>query len=158
MAGGYWGKNQNPYWNADSNAALQDQRIRASRADAFDAQLKVSEARTDTEILREQLNQTIASNSNIVSNYEQKIEKMKGAFFKLAMKSNIFHRTLLKLQEKWPDKKEDILDEIQIARNEANTEEYRQKWWTWVENFDMDNQHEYLKFPFEAREVKKPKL
>ena len=157
MAGGFWGKNQNPYWNYDSDAALRGKQL-------VDVARRASEARTDAinsqeevDNLRSQLNQTIASNSNVVSNYEQKIEKMKGAFFKLAMKSNIFHRTLLRLQEKWPDKKEDILDEIQIARNEANTEEYRQKWWTWVDNFDMDNKHEYLKFPFEAREIKKPK-
>lgn len=157
MSNGYWGKNQNPYWNYNADDALRDQRMRDSRTDAFRSELKASEANNEVDILRQQLNQTIASNSNVVSNYEQKIEKMKGAFFKLAMKSNIFHRTLLKLQEKWPDKKEDILDEIQIARNEANTEEYRQKWWTWVDNFDMDNKHEYLKFPFEAREIKKPK-
>lgn len=158
MAGGYWGKNQNPYWNADSDAALQDQRIRASRADAFDAQLKVSEARTDVEILREQLNQTIASNSNVISNYEQKIDKMKVSFFKLAIRSNTFHRTLLKLQEKWPDKKDDILEEIQIARDFCTTEEYRKKWWDWVKTYDMNPEHDYLKFPFEERKVKRPKV
>lgn len=158
MAGGFWGKGQNPYWNYDSDAALQGKKIVDVARRASEARADAISSQEEIDRLRSQLNQTISSNSNIVSNYEQKIEKMKTSFFRLAIKSNIFYKTLLRLQEKWPEKKEDILDEIQVARNEANTEEYRQKWWTWVKEFDMSPENDYLKFPFESREIKKPKM
>jgi len=158
MAGGYWGKNQNPYWNYDSDAARQDQRANNAELNAFRAGLAAETAEGDASRLRNQLNNTITNHKKVVSGYEQKIERMQTSFFRLAIKSNIFYKTLLKLQEKWPDKKEDILDEIQVARNEANTEEYRQKWWTWVKEFDMSPENDYLKFPFESREIKKPKM
>lgn len=158
MAGGYEGKGQNRYWNYDSDAALRGKQLVDVARRASEARADANSSQEEINRLRLQLNQTITSNSNIVSNYEQKIEKMKTSFFRLAIKSNIFYKTLLKLQEKWPEKKEDILDEIQVARNEANTEEYRQKWWKWVKEFDMSPENDYLKFPFEAREIKKPKM
>lgn len=158
MSNGYWGKNQNPYWNYNADDALRDQRMRDSRTDAFRSELKASEANNEVDILRQQLNQTIASNSNIVNNYEQRIDKMKVSFFKLAIRSNTFHRTLLRLQEKWPEKKDDILEEIQIARDFCTSEEYRKKWWEWVKTYDFNPEHDYLKFPFEERKPKGPKL
>jgi len=158
MAGGFWGKGQNPYWNHDSDAARQDKRANDAELNAYRAGLAAETAEGDASRLRNQLNNTIANHKKVVSGYEQKIEKMQTSFFRLAIKSNIFYKTLLRLQEKWPEKKEDILDEIQVARNEANTEEYRQKWWTWVKEFDMSPEHDYLKFPFEPREIKKPKI
>lgn len=158
MAGGYWGKNQNPYWNYDSDAARQDQRANDAELNAFRAGLVAEGAEGDASRLRNQLNNTIANNNKVVTGYEQKIEKMRISFFKLAVRSNIFYTTLLKLQERWPDKKEDILDEIQLAKDKANTVEYRDKWWAWVQEYDMEPSHDYLKFPFEERKPKGPKV
>lgn len=161
---GYWGKGNNPYSNFDFDAAARDKEIHRIRDGAHKAQIENELAvqqkgiESDNAIsnLRVQMNATITSHKKVVNEYEQKLENMKMGLYKLVMRSNVFHRTLVKLQERWPDKKDDILDEIQIQRDYCMQDEYRSKWWEWVNTFkeNPDPEHEYLSFPFEKRNVK----
>lgn len=161
MSGGYWGKGNNPYFNYDFDAAARDTERHASNDIANRARRAVEDQKqsheSDISRLRVQMNSTITSHKKVVSEYEERLDKMKMSLYKVALRSNIFHKTLLKLQEKWPEKKDDILDEIQKQKDYCLTEEYRNTWWKWVNDFkETPNPDlEYFSFPFEKRQLKK---
>ncbi|EMJ2323333.1 hypothetical protein V7L32_003764 [Salmonella enterica] len=168
MAGGYWGKGNNPYWNYDYDAANSRQRANnaesesqharfdtiKAQSDASLARSKVNMANIEISNLRNQLNSTINSHKKVVADYEQRLEEQKSISFKLIMKINIFERTLNRLQEQWPDKQENILDEIQYQKNHCSADEYRDKWWKWVSDGGLTLDSNCLKFPYPERELK----
>ncbi|EJP9635778.1 hypothetical protein NZF17_005051 [Salmonella enterica] len=168
MAGGYWGKGNNPYWNYDYDAANSRQRANnaesesqharfdtiKAQSDASLARSKVNMANIEISNLRNQLNSTINSHKKVVVDYEEKLMSVRTVAFKLAVRSNIFERTLTRLQDQWPDKKENILDEIQRQKNHCSTQEYRDNWWGWVSQTDPSSDQSYLDFPFPEREIK----
>ncbi|AUQ25118.1 hypothetical protein [Dickeya zeae] len=152
---------KNPFWNYDSNAAQRNREIvdsyqqaNEARLDSQQAQFEASMANDRVNRLQMRLNNTINSHKKIVDGYEQRLQNTKTVAFKLAIRSNIFERTLNRLQEQWPEKKENILDEIQRQKNHCTTQEYRDNWWGWVSQADPSSDHSYLDFPFPDRELK----
>lgn len=134
MAGGYWGKGNNPYWNLDSDAALRNSQTNDAyrlandaRLDTQQAQFEASMANDRVSRIQMQLNNTINSHKKIVADYEQRLEGFRLNFYKITIQRNICKTTLDRLQEQWPDQKEDILDEIQKQRERCNQTEYREK-------------------------------
>ena len=161
MAGGYWGKGNNPYWNYDHDAANNRQRANDAESEAQLAKIDTQQAQFDSSMandranrLQMQLNNTINSNRKVVADYEQRLEEQKTISFKLIMKVNIFERTLNRLQEQWPEKKENILDEIQRQKDHCSVEEYKEKWWKWVNDGGLSPEANCLKFPYPEREIK----
>ncbi|EDM1757872.1 hypothetical protein AH553_22395 [Salmonella enterica subsp. diarizonae] len=168
MAGGYWGKGNNPYWNFDSDASLRNSQMNDAYKLANNAQIDTIKAQSDASLarskanmanieisdLRNQLNTTINSHKKEIDAYEKRLKNTKTVVFKLAIRSNIFERTLVKLTEEWSDKKDYILDEIQCQKNLCSTQEYRDNWWGWVNQEDPSSDHSYLDFPFPERELK----
>lgn len=161
MSGGYWAKGNNPYTNFDFDAATRDRENHRIRGEAhqqrLDNELELQrieqQSNADTSKMRIRMNATIASHNDEIKAYEQRLDRMAKSLYKLTIQSNTFYRTLVKLQEKWPEKKEDILDEIQAQRDFCNTDEYRNKWWNWVNDFKKspDENNDYFNFPFEKR-------
>ncbi|EJU7771370.1 hypothetical protein KAB52_002288 [Salmonella enterica subsp. salamae serovar 4,12:e,n,x:1,6] len=150
---------KNPFWNYDYNAAQRNREIvdsyqqaNEARLDSQQAQFEASMSNDKTRNLQMRLNQTIASHKKVVDGYEQQLEGFRLNFFKIMMQSNIFFRTLNKLQEDWPERKEDILDEIQRQRDRCNMPEYREKWWNAVSSNNIGDS--VLEFPYSKREPK----
>ncbi|HCK3133412.1 TPA: hypothetical protein NZJ50_002993 [Salmonella enterica subsp. enterica serovar Ruiru] len=153
---------KNPFWNYDYNAAQRNREIvdsyqqaNEARLDSQQAQFEASMSNDRVNRIQMQLNNTINSHKKVVADYEQRLHKTKTVAFKLAIRSNIFKRTLIKLTEEWPDKKDHILDEIQHQKNHCSTQEYRDNWWGWVSQSDPSSDHSYLEFPFPDRELRK---
>ena len=161
MAGGFWGKGNNPYWNFDYDTSSRDRQMHRIQGEAqqekLDHELDLQKAKNqndaDLSRMRIKMNATIASHKKEINGYEQRLDTMAKSLYKLALQSNAFYRTLVKLQEKWPEKKEDILDEIQTQRDYCNTDDYRNKWWVWANDFKKtpDENNNYFDFPFEKR-------
>lgn len=114
------GKNQ--FWNYDYNAAQRNREIvdsyqqtNEARLDSQQAQFEASMANGRVNRIQMQLNNTINSHKKVVADYEQRLEGFRLNFFKIMMQSNIFYRTINRLQEEWPDQKDHILDEIQLS-------------------------------------------
>ncbi|EPR2692836.1 hypothetical protein ACU4JC_001240 [Raoultella planticola] len=152
---------KNPFWNYDYNAAQRNREIvdsyqqaNEARLDSQQSQFEASMANDRVSRIQMQLNNTINSHKKVVADYEQRLQKTKTVAFKLAIRSNIFERTLTQLQDQWPDKKENILDEIQRQKNHCTTQEYRDNWWGWVSQNDPSSDNSYLAFPFPDRELK----
>lgn len=152
---------KNPFWNYDYNAAQRNREIvdsyqqaNEARLDSQQSQFEASMANDRVSRIQMQLNNTINSHKKVVADYEQRLQKTKTVAFKLAIRSNIFERTLTQLQDQWPDKKENILDEIQLQKNHCTTQEYRDNWWGWVSQNDPSSDNSYLDFPFPDRELK----
>ncbi|EAR8223718.1 hypothetical protein LEX56_004951 [Salmonella enterica] len=152
---------KNPFWNYDYNAAQRNREIvdsyqqaNEARLDSQQSQFEASMANDRVSRIQMQLNNTINSHKKVVADYEQRLQKTKTVAFKLAIRSNIFERTLTQLQDQWPDKKENILDEIQRQKNHCTTQEYRDNWWGWVSQNDPSSDNSYLDFPFPDRELK----
>ncbi|EHS2095284.1 hypothetical protein KVI23_004334, partial [Salmonella enterica] len=97
-----------------------------------------------------QLNNTINSHKKVVADYEQRLEEYKQNFFRVALHKNILFRTVRRLQEEWPDKKEFILDEMQRQRILCNQQDYRERWWNAIKDNNLAD--DYLEFPFPNRE------
>lgn len=152
---------KNPFWNYDYNAAQRNreivdsyQQVNEARLDYQQSQFEASMANDRVSRIQMQLNNTVNSHKKVVADYEQRLQKTKTVAFKLAIRSNIFERTLTQLQDQWPDKKENILDEIQRQKNHCTTQEYRDNWWGWVSQNDPSSDNSYLDFPFPDRELK----
>lgn len=103
---------KNPFWNYDYNAAQRNREIvdsyqqaNEARLDSQQAQFEASMANDRVSRIQMQLNNTINSHKKVVADYEQRLQKTKTVAFKLAIRSNIFKRTLVKLTEEWPEKK-----------------------------------------------------
>ncbi|MBZ4207628.1 MULTISPECIES: hypothetical protein [Klebsiella] len=152
---------KNPFWNYDYNAAQRNREIvdsyqqaNEARLDSQQSQFEASMANDRVSRIQMQLNNTINSHKKVVADYEQRLQKTKTVAFKLAIRSNIFERTLTQLQDQWPDKKGNILDEIQRQKNHCTTQEYRDNWWGWISQNDPSSDNSYLDFPFPDRELK----
>ncbi|HFP9448005.1 TPA: hypothetical protein ACHOZW_005406 [Raoultella ornithinolytica] len=152
---------KNPFWNYDYNAAQRNREIVDSYQQANEARLDYQQSQFEASMANDrvtriqmQLNNTINSHKKVVADYEQRLQKTKTVAFKLAIRSNIFKRTLVKLTEEWPEKKDHILDEIQRQKNHCTTQEYRDNWWGWVSQNDPSSDNSYLDFPFPDRELK----
>lgn len=151
---------KNPFWNYDYNAAQRNREIvdsyqqaNEARLDSQQSQFEASMANDRVSRIQKQLNNTINSHKKVVADYEQRLEGFRINFFKIMMQSNIFYRTLNRLQEEWPDQKDHILDEIQRQRDYCNHPEYREKWWNAVSKNNIGES--VLAFPYPQRELKK---
>ncbi|EFF0785337.1 hypothetical protein [Escherichia albertii] len=152
---------KNPFWNYDYNAAQRNREIvdsyqqaNEARLDSQQAQFEASMANDRVSRIQVQLNNTINSHKKVIADYEQRLEEQKTISFKLIMKVNIFERTLNRLQEQWPEKKESILDEIQHQKDYCSVEEYKEKWWKWVNDGGLTPEANCLKFPYPECEIK----
>lgn len=152
---------KNPFWNYDYNAAQRNREIvdsyqqtNEARLNSQQAQFEASMANDRVSRIQVQLNNTINSHKKTIADYEQRLEEQKAISFKLIMKVNIFERTLNRLQEQWPEKKESILDEIQHQKDYCSVEEYKEKWWKWVNDGGLTPEANCLKFPYPEREIK----
>ncbi len=152
---------KNPFWNYDYNAAQRNREIVDSYQQANEARLNSQQAQFEASMANDrvsriqvQLNNTINSHKKAIADYEQCLEEQKAISFKLIMKVNIFERTLNRLQEQWPEKKESILDEIQHQKDYCSVEEYKEKWWKWVNDGGLTPEANCLKFPYPEREIK----
>ncbi|HGF3833513.1 TPA: hypothetical protein ACF35W_003311 [Escherichia coli] len=152
---------KNPFWNYDYNAAQRNREIVDSYQQANEARLNSQQAQFEASMANDrvsriqvQLNNTINSHKKAIADYEQRLEEQKAIAFKLIMKVNIFERTLNRLQEQWPEKKESILDEIQHQKDYCSVEEYKEKWWKWVNDGGLTPEANCLKFPYPEREIK----
>ncbi|MBJ7175749.1 hypothetical protein [Escherichia coli] len=152
---------KNPFWNYDYNAAQRNREIVDSYQQANEARLNSQQAQFEASMANDrvsriqvQLNNTINSHKKVIADYEQRLEEQKAISFKLIMKVNIFERTLNRLQEQWPEKKESILDEIQHQKDYCSVEEYKEKWWKWVNDGGLTPEANCLKFPYPEREIK----
>ncbi|EPU6501671.1 hypothetical protein ACVYSB_001987 [Escherichia albertii] len=152
---------KNPFWNYDYNAAQRNREIVDSYQQANEARLNSQQAQFEASMANDrvsriqvQLNNTINSHKKAIADYEQRLEEQKTISFKLIMKVNIFERTLNRLQEQWPEKKESILDEIQHQKEYCSVEEYKEKWWKWVNDGGLTPEANCLKFPYPEREIK----
>ncbi|HHI5938626.1 TPA: hypothetical protein ACP6KK_000690 [Escherichia coli] len=152
---------KNPFWNYDYNAAQRNREIVDSYQQANEARLNSQQAQFEASMANDrvsriqvQLNNTINSHKKAIADYEQRLEEQKAISFKLIMKVNIFERTLNRLQEQWPEKKESILDEIQHQKDYCSVEEYKEKWWKWVNDGGLTPEANCLKFSYPEREIK----
>ena len=152
---------KNPFWNYDYNAAQRNREIVDSYQQANEARLNSQQAQFEASMANDrvsriqvQLNNTINSHKKAIADHEQRLEEQKAISFKLIMKVNIFERTLNRLQEQWPEKKESILDEIQHQKDYCSVEEYKEKWWKWVNDGGLTPEANCLKFPYPEREIK----
>ena len=152
---------KNPFWNYDYNAAQRNREIVDSYQQANEARLNSQQAQFEASMANDrvsriqvQLNNTINSHKKAIADYEQRLEEQKAISFKLIMKVNIFERTLNRLQEQWPEKKESILDEIQHQKDYCSVEEYKEKWWKWVNDGGLTPEANCLKFPYPERKIK----
>ena len=152
---------KNPFWNYDYNAAQRNREIVDSYQQANEARLNSQQAQFEASMANDrvsriqvQLNNTINSHKKAIADYEQRLEEQKAISFKLIIKVNIFERTLNRLQQQWPEKKESILDEIQHQKDYCSVEEYKEKWWKWVNDGGLTPEANCLKFPYPEREIK----
>lgn len=150
---------KNPFWNYDYNAAQRNREIvdshkqaNEARLDSQQAQFEASMANDRVSRIQMQLNNTINSHKKVVADYEQRLEGYKQNFFRVALHKNILFRTVRRLQEEWPDKKEFILDEMQRQRILCNQQDYRERWWNAIKDNNLAD--DYLEFPLPNREVK----
>ncbi len=150
---------KNPFWNYDYNAAQRNREIvdsyqqtNEARLDSQQAQFEASMANDRVNRIQMQLNNTINSHKKVVADYEQRLEEYKQNFFRVALHKNILFRTVRRLQEEWPDKKEFILDEMQRQRILCNQQDYRERWWNAIKDNNLVD--DYLEFPFPNREIK----
>ncbi|QFH49734.1 hypothetical protein [Leclercia adecarboxylata] len=160
---GFWGKGNNPFFNHDFDAAQRDREAhRASEtahkeklAHELDLQTQRLDADAALSKLRIQKNAMEAQYKGKIKAYEAQIVEMRKAFYWMALRSCVFEKNLNDFIEKHPELSEELLDNLQEAKEHCYAVEYRDKWWKWVNeveiNFDMD----YLKFPFPKRESKK---
>ncbi|EPJ7074795.1 hypothetical protein I9725_005056, partial [Citrobacter freundii] len=135
---------KNPFWNYDYNAAQRNREIvdsyqqaNEARLDSQQSQFEASMANDRVSRIQMQLNNTINSHKKVVADYEQRLEEYKQNFFRVALHKNILFRTVRRLQEEWPDKKEFILDEMQRQRILCNQQDYRERWWNAIKDNNL---------------------
>ncbi|EDJ9086179.1 hypothetical protein GFI45_14110 [Salmonella enterica subsp. enterica] len=150
---------KNPFWNYDYNAAQRNREIvdsyqqaNEARLDSQQAQFEASMANDRVSRIQMQLNNTINSHKKVVADYEQRLEEYKQNFFRVALHKNILFRTVRRLQEEWPDKKEFILDEMQRQRDFCSQDDYREGWWNAIKDNNLKD--DYLEFPYPKRDIK----
>ena len=160
---GFWGKGNNPFFNHDFDAAQRDREAHRAKdtalkerlAHELDLQTQRSSAAGDLSRLRIQKNAMEAQYQEKIKAYEAQIDGMRKGFYNLGIRSQTFEKVINDLIEKNPHMSEEILDEIQTARDFCSTLEYRKKWWDYIHEVTIELNMEYLKFPYEKRPSKK---
>lgn len=161
---GFWGKGNNPFFNHDFDAAQRDREAHRAEETAhkerlaheLDIQTQRLSADADLSRLRTQKNTMESQYKGKIKEYEAQVEEMRKAFYFLIRHSFIYQNTLNELMVKHPDMKEEILDEIQSARDFNNHyEEKNNELWELVHEVNINREMDVLKFPYEEREPKK---
>ncbi|UYM56348.1 hypothetical protein [Leclercia adecarboxylata] len=161
---GFWGKGNNPFFNHDFDAAQRDREAhRASEtahkeklAHELDLQNQRSDSDAALSRLRIKKNAMEAQYNEKIKAHEVQIEEMRKAFYFLLRHSCIYQNTLNELMVKHPDMKDEILDEIQSARDFNNRSEVKNnELWKLVHEVNINREMDVLKFPYEEREPKK---
>lgn len=161
---GFWGKGNNPFFNHDFDAAQRDREAHRAKDTALkeklayelDLQTQRSSAAGDLSRLRIQKNAMESQYQEKIKAYEAQIEEMRKAFYFLIRHSFIYQNSLNELMVKHPDMKEEILDEIQSARDFNNrSEDKNNELWELVHKVNINREMDVLKFPYEEREPKK---
>ncbi|MDU4843831.1 MAG: hypothetical protein E6X49_22205 [Leclercia adecarboxylata] len=159
---GFWGKGNNPFFNHDFDAAQRDREAhRASETahkEKLAYELDLQNQRLDADAalskLRIQKNAMEAQYKGKIKAYEAQIVEMRKAFYCMAIRSCTFEENIYSFIKKHPELKEELLDNLQEERERCAAQEYRDKWWKWVNEVDIKFDMEYLKFPFPKREPK----
>lgn len=160
---GFWGKGNNPFFNHDFDAAQRDREAhRASETahkERLAHELDLQTQRLDSDAalskLRIQKNAMEAQYKGKIKAYEAQIVEMRKAFYDLGIRCQIYEKTINDVIAKNPDMGEDILDDMQTARDFCTQPEYKQKWWDYLHKVTIELGMEYLKFPYVKREPKK---
>lgn len=160
---GFWGKGNNPFWNFDSDAAQRDREAhRASESAhkeklAHELDLQNQRLNGDAALskLRIQKNAMEAQYNDKIKAYEAQIEEMRKAFYCLVIRSCIFERTFNNHIAKHPEQSDELLDNLQIERDHCTSVDFREKWWKWVHEVEINYNMEYVRFPYPKRELKK---
>ncbi|POZ15033.1 hypothetical protein C3Z09_15205 [Lelliottia aquatilis] len=161
---GFWGKGNNPFFNHDFDAAQRDREAYRAEETAhkerlaheLDLQTQRLDADAALSKLRTQKNAMESQYKGKIKACEAQIEEMRKAFYFLIRHSFIYQNTLNELMVKHPDMKEEILDEIQSARDFNNrSEEKSNELWELVHKVNINREMDILKFPYEEREPKK---
>ncbi|MEQ6277155.1 hypothetical protein [Kluyvera huaxiensis] len=154
MSGGYWGKGNNPFFNYDYEAASQDRELHRLKDSAHKEKL---EHELSISSLENELN--VISRKNLFSNAEKekRLENMKDGCFKLAIRSNIFQRTLANLMQKHPELQELIINELKVQHDHCMSDSYQKTWSQWAYDFKKNPNHydAYFTFPFPLSEEPK---
>ena len=148
MAGGFWGKGQNPFWNHDSDAALNHKQKLDAEADAFRARLDSEDSHHRAVQAQQRATSVIRQRDELVL----KLQNHKEAFYKLALKSNVLQNTINRLIKKNPEMESEIMELLGDEKQGVLSEEYTDKWWAWVKETDLDKNHEYVNLPFEKKD------
>lgn len=148
MAGGFWGKGENPFWNHDSDAALNDKQKLDAEADAFRARLDSEDSHHRAVQAQQRATSVIRQRDELVL----KLQNHKEAFYKLALRSNFLKNTIDSLIEKHPEMESEIMSLIEEKKKVLREKQYQDKWWEWVKNTDLDIKHEYLDFPYKKED------
>lgn len=154
MAGGYWGKGNNPFFNYDFDAASQDQENHnlkaAAHRDKLDSEMQIFSLRAERDSNSRRMKSAIIHQENLR-------DEMKVGCFKLAIRSNIFQRTLTSLMDNHPQIKELILEEIKKQHTHCHSESYQKTWLKWGDEFKNNPNHRdaYFTFPYPLDEEPK---
>lgn len=147
MSGGYWGKGNNPFFNYDFEAASKDRENHnlkaAAHRDKLDADMQISS-------LREEINSSARRMRSARIHQDNLRCEMQEGCFKLAIRSNIFQRTLTSLMDNHPEIKALIMKEINKQYAHCYSESYQQTWSKWASEFKNNPNHydAYFTFPF----------
>ena len=160
---GFWGKGNNPFFNHDFDAAQRDREAHRAKdtalkerlAHELELQTQRSSAAGDLSRLRIQKNAMESQYQEKIKAYESQIKEMRKGFYNLGIRSQTFEKVINDLIEKNPHMSEEILDEIQTARDFCDAPEYRQKWWDYLHEVTIELDMECLKFPYAKRPPKK---
>ncbi|HED3067095.1 TPA: hypothetical protein R4057_004122 [Kluyvera ascorbata] len=160
---GFWGKGNNPFFNHDFDAAQRDREAHRAKDTALkerlayelDLQTQRSSAAGDLSRLRIQKNAMEAQYQEKIKEHESKMAEMRKAFYCMVIRSCIFEKNINDFIEKHPELSEELLDNLQEAREHCSAVEYRNKWWKWINEVEINYDMEYLNFPFQKRESKK---
>ncbi|MDY0920359.1 hypothetical protein [Leclercia sp. CFBP8987] len=160
---GFWGKGNNPFFNHDFDAAQRDREAhrvsetahKEKLAHELDLQTQRLDADAALSKLRIQKNAMEAQYKGKIKAYEAQIVEMRKAFYCMALRSCVFEKNLNDFIEKHPELSEELLDNLQEAKEHCYAVEYRDKWWKWVNEVEINYDMDYLEFPFPKRESKK---
>jgi len=160
---GFWGKGNNPFFNHDFDAAQRDREAhRASETahkEKLAYELDLQNQRLDADAalskLRIQKNAMEAQYKGKIKAYEAQLAEMRKVFYCMVIRSCIFEKNLNDFIKIHPELSEELLDNLQDAEEHCFAADYRDKWWKWVNEVEINYDMEYLKLPFPKRETKK---
>ncbi|WP_270502007.1 hypothetical protein [Kluyvera ascorbata] len=167
---GFWGKGNNPFFNHDFDATQRDREAHRTSEAAHKERLAHEQEKLEQELrlqtqrlsadadlskLRTKKNAMESQYKGKIKEYESQMAEMRKAFYCLVIRSCTFEKNINDFIEKHPELSEELLDNLQEAREHCSAVEYRNKWWKWVNEVEINYDMEYLNFPFPKRESKK---